>query len=160
MRWTILTCLIILQSCYSFKGISIPPDINTFFIENFEDVTGEVPPGFTQQFSDDLSLKIRNNSRLNIDNNDADLYFSGRFTQFTVRAEDPNSATGTALNKLYVKLEVTKYNSKTEEEEKYRYDEFAEFGADQDFFDVQEAILEDLTERLLERIFNDSFTNW
>lgn len=150
----------IFGSCYSFQGISIPPDISTFYVENFEDQSGEAPPEFNVQFSEDLAQKIRDNSRLKIANDNADLFFSGAITQFRIRAEDPNSETGTALNRLYVTVEVKQYNVKTEAEESSRYEEYAEFAPDQDFFDVQESILEEITERLLERIFNDSFTNW
>ncbi|MDX1684195.1 MAG: LPS assembly lipoprotein LptE [Saprospiraceae bacterium] len=160
MKHWIWSLLIITTSCYTFQGISIPADVDTFYVETFEDVSGEAPPEFNVNFSEDLMRKIRDNSRLQVDQRDPDLYFSGSITQFTVRAEDPNNQVGTALNRLYVRIEVKKFNTVTEEEEVLKYEEIGEFGAEQDFFEVQDAILEDVTERLLERIFNDSFTNW
>lgn len=160
MRIVLLASVLLLSGCYTFQGISIPPDINTFYVENFEDISGEAPPEFNVQFSEDLARKIRDNSRLQIERNAPDIFFSGQISQFRIRAEDPNAATGTALNRLYVTITVNKYNTLTEEETSKRYEEYEEFGAEQDFFEVQERILADITERLLERIFNDSFTNW
>ena len=150
----ILICLSQL-GCYSFQGISIPVDVNTFFVENIEDRTGEMPPGFNEDFSESLADKVRNNTRLKIDNNNPDVSFSVFVTQFTVRAEDPNSETGTALNRLYLTMEVTYYNSKTDEEIKKRYDENEDFGAEDDFTNVQDQLLENISERIIERIFNE-----
>ena len=160
MRPFLFIICLCLAGCYSFQGISIPVEVNTFYVENFEDRTGEMPPGFNEDFSESLADKVRNNTRLRIDNANPDVTFTGAITQFTVRAEDPNSQTGTALNRLYLTMEVTYYNSKTEEEKKKKYDEIEDFGADQDFIDVQEDLLDEISERIIERVFNDSFTNW
>lgn len=160
MRAFLFIICLNLASCYSFQGISIPVEVNTFYVENFEDRTGEMPPGFNEDFSESLADKVRNNTRLKIDNGNPDVTFTGAITQFTVRAEDPNSQTGTALNRLYLTMEVTYYNSKTEEEKKKKYDEIEDFGAEQDFIDVQEDLLDQISERIIERVFNDSFTNW
>ena len=160
MRAFIIIFSMSFVGCYSFQGISIPPEVNTFYVENFEDRTGEMPPGFNEDFSESLTDKVRNNTRLKIDNANPDVTFTGAITQFTVRAEDPNSQTGTALNRLYLTMEITYYNGKTEEEKKKKYDEIEDFGADQDFIDVQENLLDEISERIIERVFNDSFTNW
>jgi hypothetical protein len=160
MRSLLLLFLILLVGCYSFQGISIPPEVNTFYVENFEDRTGEIPPGFNEVFSEDLTTKIRTDSRLRVNSDNPDITFTGVINRFTVRAEDPDKTTGTSLNRLYLTIQVTYFNSVTDEELKKTYDENEDFGADQDFFDIQEALLETISERIIERIFNDSFTSW
>ena len=155
----VIGCLL-MAGCYSFQGISIPPEVNTFYVENFEDRTGEIPPGFNEVFSENLTTKVRTDSRLRVSSEDPDITFTGVINQFRVRAEDPNSTTGTSLNRLYLTIEVIYYNAVTDEEVKRTYDENEDFGADQDFFDIQETLLESISERIIERIFNDSFTNW
>lgn len=160
MRVLIVMSSLLFLGCYSFQGISIPPEVDTFFVENIEDRTGEMPPGFNENFSENLAEKIRSNTRLLIDNGNPDIYFTCVVTLFTVRAEDPNRNTGTALNRLYLNMEVTYFNIKTDEERKLKYNETEDFGAEQDFIDVQEDLLAEVSERIIERIFNDSFTNW
>ena len=160
IRTLFISLVLFSYGCYSLQGISIPAEVDTFYVENFEDRTGEIPPGFNEIFSEDLTTKIRTDSRLRVNSDNPDISFTGVINRFTVRAEDPNSTTGTSLNRLYLTIEVTYYNSATDEEKKKTYDETEDFGADQDFFDIQEDLLDIISERIIERIFNDSFTSW
>ena len=43
--------LITFSGCYSFKGISIDPDVKTFYVQNFESITGNAPPTLALDFT-------------------------------------------------------------------------------------------------------------
>ena len=43
------------SSCYTFRGISIPPEVFTFNVENFDNRALEATPGLAQEFT--LALK-------------------------------------------------------------------------------------------------------
>ena len=55
-----------LSSCgiYGFKGISIPAEINTYLVEDFNFTDVQCETGIEQDFSEALRRKIRDESRL------------------------------------------------------------------------------------------------
>jgi hypothetical protein len=70
--------------CYTFKGISIDPDVKTFFVQNFETETSNAPPTLGLNFTERLKDKIRLESRLSLKNTDADVEFSGKVIDYRV----------------------------------------------------------------------------
>ena len=69
----ILGFSIFYSGCYGFKGISIPPDISTFQVEDFENSAPNAPAAIDQTFSEALKSKIRNESRLRLESNNPDI---------------------------------------------------------------------------------------
>lgn len=160
MRAWIIVMLLGLEACYSFKGISIDPRVNYFFVETFEDASGMIPPGYNEIFSEALTQKILSDTRLDLSEENAEVTFSGRFTRFLVQAEDPGEDTQTNLNRLYVTIAVDYYDSVTEEEWTKKYEDVVDFDASANFVDLEDELLGILQERVIERIFVDAFTNW
>ena len=164
MRLVVIITLIVLQGCYSFRGISIDPEIDYFYIETFNDDSGLLPPGYNEIFTEDFVQKILTDTRLDVSEDKGEIIFSGRFTRFEVRAEDPGQISGntvpTSLNRLYISIVVDYFNEKTEESWTKKYDEVQDFDANANFTDLEEELMEAITERILERIFIDAFTNW
>ncbi|MBK8112509.1 MAG: hypothetical protein IPK46_20450 [Saprospiraceae bacterium] len=64
------------NSCYGFKGITIPADVNTFYVENFDLSTPNAPVEIDVQFSEAMRTKIRNESRLKLRETDPDVVLS------------------------------------------------------------------------------------
>ena len=50
---------LLLNSCYTFKGISISPDINTYFVGNFDHRALNAPADIHVLFGEALRNKIR-----------------------------------------------------------------------------------------------------
>jgi hypothetical protein len=154
---------LLLSACYSFKGFSIDPNLETFKVENFElsPLASIAPPtaglDFAQQFQD----KIRNETRLKYKSEEPDIMFSGTIRQFEVRAVAPRPGELSAANQLVIGIEVEYTNSKNEEQNwRQTWTQFAEFGADQDLLSVQTTLIEQINKRLLDEIFNRAFNNW
>ena len=61
------------SGCYSFKGISIPADAQTFFVTDLENRVPSAPVDLGQQFSESLKQKLLNESRLNFVEIDPDI---------------------------------------------------------------------------------------
>lgn len=156
----IVLCVVCMCGCYSFRGISIDPAVNTFSVETFEDNSGQIPPGYNEIFSEALVQKILSDTRLDLSRTEGDIIFSGRFSRFEVEAENPGRETQTDLNRLHFTIQVESYNVKTEEEWTQEYRDVIDFDADVNFSDVEDDILKILEERMVERIFVDAFTNW
>ncbi|HAD15069.1 MAG TPA: hypothetical protein DCF33_21815 [Saprospirales bacterium] len=158
MLWLFSGC------CYSFKGISIDPDVNTFFVQNFEGQSASAPPTLPLEFTERLKDKIRLESRLNLKNTDADVEFTGKVTEFRVVPVAPKPGEVVALNRLEVGVSVQFIHNKNEKKSwptarSFRH--FAEFDNSQELLSVQDQLLTTtIYPQILEDIFNAAFNDW
>ncbi len=149
------------SGCYSFKGISIPTDVNTYYVELFENQAAASTPTLPRDFTEKLKDKIRRESRLRYTDEDPDIEFSGAITQFSVSAEAPKVNEQIGFNRLTITVTVSFVNNKNEKanwKQQFSFDD--SFAPDQNLLDVQDALIETISNELVERIFNRAFTNW
>ena len=99
---------------YSFRGISIPPDVRTYYVGDFQNAAAEAPGDINQRFAEALRAKVRNESRLIYTEIDPDIEFSGKITAFTLRPEALQAGNTVAQNKLEIFITVTYINNKDE----------------------------------------------
>lgn len=150
--------------CYSFKGISIDPNVSTFFVQNFENESPLAPPTLALEFTERLKDKVRLESRLSLKNNEADIEFSGKVTDFRVVPVAPRPGEQVALNRLEVGVSVSFMNAKDDKKNwtiprSFRH--FAEFDNSVDLLSVQDRLLQDVIyPQILEDIFNAAFNDW
>jgi hypothetical protein len=150
-----------LSSCYSFKGIAIPPEIQTYYIDNFQNGAPQAPGDLNQRFAEALRAKIRNESRLIYNEQDADIVFTGSITGFRLSPEAPQAGNTVALNKLEISVSVEFTNQRIEGKNwKKQFSFFRTFPSDQDFISQQDQLISDIFKQLLENIFNEAFTGW
>jgi len=158
---TTILILIALNGCYSFKGISIDPEVETFYVETFDLRSPDAPATIGITFRDELVDKIRGNSRLDPVNKDPDLEFSGAITRYTVSPIAPEPGERAAINRLDVTVEVDFVSNLNEEDNwKQNFSYFFDFDSDTNLLDIQDTAIEAINEQLLEDIFNKAFTNW
>jgi len=158
----ILVCIALTQcSCYSFKGISIPPEIKSFRIENFTLKAMNAPADIEVEFSEALRRKILNESRLrqNIDN--PDIEFSGSVVRYDVTSEAPREGNTVALNKLEIGVQV-EYKNLQNEEDKWskNFSFFQTYDSTSDLTSIETELIRLIFEQITERVFNDAFTTW
>jgi hypothetical protein len=158
MLWMLSGC------CYSFKGISIDPDVNTFFVQNFEGQAAAAPPTLPLEFTERLKDKIRLESRLNLKNTDADVEFSGKVVEFRVVPVAPKPGEQVALNQLFIGVSVQFFNNKDNKKSwptARTFRHFAEFDNTQELLSIQDQLLTQVIyPQILEDIFNAAFNDW
>lgn len=146
---------------YSFQGISIPPDVTTYYVELFENQAPAAVPTLPRDFTELLKDKIRRESRLRYTETDPDIEFSGAITDFRVTAEAPKANEQIGFNKLTITVQVNFINNKNEKanwKQQFSFEDF--FQPDENLLDVQEGLIETINNELVDRIFNRAFTNW
>lgn len=159
-----LMCLMQAGCCYSFKGISIDPDVNTFFVNSFETEAANAPATMAVTFTESLKDKIRKESRLSLKNSGADVEFSGKVTEFRVVPVAPKPGETVTLNRLEVGFSVQFTNNKNEKKSwtsprPFRH--FAEFDTSKDLLSIQDQLLtETIFPQILEDVFNAAFNDW
>ena len=160
----LLGSILLLQNCYSFRGISIDPTINTFYVAQFENRAPNATPTLAPDFTERLKDKIRNESRLIYTDTDPDVEFVGSISNYRVTSEAPQPGEQVSFNRLTIGVSVEYINNR-EPDEKKRVTKinksfYSEFPSDQNLFDVQDELIQTITIQLVEDIFTAAFTNW
>ena len=150
-----------LPGCYTLNGISISPETETYWVEQFDVNTVEAPAEIGQQFTELLKVKINSNTRLAFDEGAPDVLFTGAIVGFSVTPEAPNDQNRSDLSRLTIRIAV-EYDDALTEANSYQqtFTDYELFPADQDLLTVQDELLGLLFERLTEEAFNTAFSNW
>ncbi len=157
----LITCMMMGHGCYSFKGISIPAEAETFYLTDLENRIPTAPIDLGQQFSETLKLKLTNESRLNFSDLDPDIQFSGEISRFAVTSVAPQPGESTAFNRLEIGVRI-KYEYKLNEEENWEssFSFYQDYSRDENLLDIQDGLITVIFKQLTEDIFNKAFTNW
>jgi len=159
-----LLCLLLicqLFSCYNFKGISIPTEINTFYVDNFTLTSSEAPIDLNQRFTEELRRKIRQETKLVNDNDNPDITFTGSIQSYRINFVAPDENSTTSLNRLEIAIKIN-YISEKNEDDNYSksYSDFEDYDSNADFGSIREGLIDVIIDDILERVFNDAFTDW
>lgn len=158
--------LVVCGGCgvYSFTGSTLPPDVQTISIQNFENPTGEGPANLTNIVTNNFKNFYRRNTNLTILQREGDLQLEGQIVSFTytpaaIQRDGVQDIAG--LNRLTLGVQVRFTNTKNPEK---NFDQL--FSISQDFqqnVDVTQippASIEQLTERLVTDVFNKTVADW
>ena len=153
--------LVTLSCTINFKGITIPPEANTFYVAEFENRAPQAPVDVGQQFSELLKFKLLNETRLTWNDEDPDLEFSGQISRYQVTAMAPQPNELVGFNRLSLAIRVN-YTNNMEEEDTWdnNFSFYQDFGNDVNLLDVQDQLIETIHTQIAEDIFNKAFTSW
>ncbi len=156
-----IICLLSLHSCYSFKGVSIPPNVKTFYVENFNVLTTNAPVGVELDFTEKLRQKMREQARLKFSENEPHVSFKGAIVDYRVFTAAAKEGDVASLNRLELKVNV-EYTDSFKDENSYTttYVEYEDFDANLDVQTVQDGLIEIIFDDIIEKLFNDTFTDW
>jgi hypothetical protein len=154
----------ILSGCkvtYSFSGVNISPDVQTYSVQYFPNRAPIVQAQLSQLFTDALMDKIQANTSLDLSTSGGDVDFSGEITNYETR---PTAITGdetAARNRLTITVRV-KYINLVEPELDYdtSFSRFEEYDASQNLSDVENELIDMIVENIVEDIFNRAFVSW
>ena len=153
-----------LTSCaYTFGGASIPNEMKTVTVRFFENSAPLVIPNLSQQFTEAVKTRIRNQTSLSITPNDGQAIFEGRITGYDIKpvALQGNSTPTAAANRLTITVAVKFTNTidaKGSFEESFtRYYDFLNGASIQS---LQPIAIENINKQLTEDIFNRAFAQW
>lgn len=162
---TFLVSALGLTSCsisYQLNGASI--DYSTTHTISFEYIQNKaalVYAPLTILFNDELQKKYVNQTRLSQVDQDGDLQISGAITGYSLSNQAVNTDAYASITRLTIKVKIkfVNKNNKSENFEK-EFSQFADFDATQLLTDVQDDLCAELTEKLVDDIFNATVANW
>lgn len=151
-----------LASCevqYSMLDGSI--DADSFSVEIFEEQAANAPAGYGITFTEFLRDFVVSRSKMKIKKKDADIEISGKVISYNTTPVSVQSGEVAATNRLTVVLEVSVINNVEEKQSFERnFSQFSDYESSEDLSSVEDALLEDINEKLAQDIVNQLSSNW
>ncbi len=161
--WFVVLMAFLWSSCqfYTFRGISISDEVKSFSVAQFKIIPPIAPPTLGQTVGEKLKNRIRNNTRLKrVDaDTEADLAFVGTIVGYDIVSVASQPGQAATLNQLKISVEMEVTNAK-EEKKTYRqiFSFQQDFPATTDILAVQDQLINTISEKLIDDIFNKTFT--
>src|SRR4051812_34976457 len=156
------TCILLLSSChvYSFKDVSIPPEVKTVKIGFIENKARYVNPQLSPRLTDRLQQKITGQTRLTRTNNDdAHYQISGYISQDNITTAGISNQTA-ATNRLTIGVHITFLNTLTAKTEEFDITRNFDFNANLSRQQAEAGLNDEILRNLTDDIFNRIFSNW
>lgn len=147
--------------CYSFKSTSIDAAINTFYVPLMENRVDNGPATLAITFTEKLKDKVRSQSRLRFQDTDPDLSFIGTVEAFNVTSQAPTSDNISALSRLTISIKIDFENRHDETKNwSQSFSYFQDFDGRTNLLDVQQNLINTISNQIAEDIFNRAFGDW
>lgn len=146
---------------YSLSGASISPDSKTFSVGYFQNLAPLVVPSLSNTFTEALKERFLNQTKLDYVRSNGDLAFEGQIIGYSI---DPVAITGNdraSQNRLTITVKV-KFTNKQNPEFNFdkEFRQFKDFPSSASVVSVQNELIKDVTNQLIDAIFNASVANW
>ena len=160
-----LTIALIVQSCtisYKFNGTAIDYNVyKTIHVSQFPIRAALVYPPLQQTFENALLDYITRNTRLQTTDGSSDLELEGEITGYTL---SPQAVTENALaskTRLTITVRVKYTDNKNDKNDvDQSFSAYQDFDSSEMLTDVQDQLCEEITEQLVDLIFNATLGNW
>lgn len=161
-KYILILIVLNFTSCgvYSFTGASIPEGAETIKIPLVSNKANIIVPSLSQTFTEKLQDRCANETSLNLTNNEQDLLLKGIITKYETR---PISAAGTDIaesNEIVIAIEIEFLNSNTGDKWKQMFTQTSTYDRATNLKDVEDDLIEEISNLLIDAIFNRAFVNW
>jgi outer membrane lipopolysaccharide assembly protein LptE/RlpB len=159
----ILLSTTVLASCgiYSFKDVSIPPEVKTIRIQYIENRARYINPQLSPQLTDKLRQKINNQTRLtNVQTEDAHYDIGGYVSDYSVTTSGISNQQA-ATNRLTVTIHLV-FQNRLDPTKNFEADVSRnfDFSASLSLNQAEAQLGETVVRNMTDEIFNRIFSNW
>jgi hypothetical protein len=133
----------------------------TFSVDYFRPQTPLASPIVAQNFTEELKDVIQRQSTLRLVDSKGELRYEGQITDYRVSPVGVQANETTARNRLTVTVKV-KYTNTIETDLNFErsFTKFADFDSTFDLLAVEDELMAEISEQLIQEIFNASLGNW
>jgi hypothetical protein len=146
---------------YSFTGASIPPDAKTFSITYFVNNADYVEPTLSQILTNALRDRFSSQTPLVMTTADGDLQLEGTITEYSTRPIAIQGNETAALNRLTITVKV-RFTNLIDPARDFEstFSRFEDYPSNEDLSQVKDVLIPEISEALVDDIFNKSVVNW
>lgn len=153
-----------LQSCvsYTFNGSSIDYNVyNTIQVAEFPIRAALVYPPLQQTFENELLNYITHNTKLQTTDNASDLILEGEITGYNLTPQAVTENAYASQTRLTIQVRVKYTDLKNEKNNlDQTFSAYRDFDATLMLTDVQDQLCQEISEELVQLIFNATLGNW
>ena len=154
---------ILISSCgiYSFNGASISKKTKTITIKYFTNNASTIQPTLSQVITEKLKDYFTQQTNLSINDNDGDLKFSGEITKYEIKPMAIQSNEVAGKNRLTIAVKVDFTNIyENEYNFSHTFSRYRDYESSQNFSEIDEILIEEISNELIADIINKSVVNW
>ncbi|MGF1565820.1 MAG: LptE family protein [Flavobacteriales bacterium] len=133
----------------------------TFSVDYFRPQSPLASPAVAQNFTESLKDVIQRQSTLRLVDANGELSYAGQITDYRVSPVGVQADETTARNRLSVTVQV-RYTNTLDQDLNFErsFTKFADFDSNLDLLAVEEELMAEISEQLIQEIFNASLGNW
>jgi hypothetical protein len=156
--------LLFANSCkisYSFTGADIPIQAKTFSVRYFQNNASLVQPMLSQKLTEGLRDRMLQQTSLLMVNSGGDIAFEGEITNYLIQPVAIQGNETAQLTQLLVTVNVRFFN-KISPDKNYEsnFSRFQQFSSSLSLAAVEDNLMDQITEDLVDDIFNKALVNW
>lgn len=161
-----LSCLTLLVACkisYSFTGTDIDyNETKTIKINQFTNQASLVYPTLAQTFSEKVRDVYTKNTKLKFTERDPDIEIEGEITKYELTQQAVKDNAYASESRLTMSVTVRYRNNKNPAKSKdnLTFSAYRDFSNAYMLTDVQEQLNTEMTEDIVDQIFNATMSNW
>jgi hypothetical protein len=145
---------------YSFSGTAIDPRVKTIAVADFQLLAANAPPILLPTFTEKLKNKFTSEARLDLKKVKSDVEVSGAIISYLIEPAASGANDQAQLNRLTLSVRAEFNNRITKEEWNQTFKASENFDRNASLSDVETALIEVLTQKVIDDIYNKAFTNW
>jgi len=161
----LMTVALLVQSCtisYKFNGTAIDYNIyKTIRVSQFPIRAALVYPPLQQTFENALLDYIARNTRLQVVDTSSDLEMEGEITGYTLSPQAVTENAFASKTRLTISVRIKYTDNKNDKNDvDQTFSAYQDFDSSEMLTDVQDQLCEEITEQLVDLIFNATLGNW
>jgi len=145
---------------YNFTGGSIPTNIKTISIQSFFNQSGNGPPSMSLQLTEKLKSFYQNNTKLLILKENGDWKLDGMITKYYVQPIAPQGNLTAGQTRLTITINASFIDELNNRQFKKDFSLYADYGQSQTFNQIEAELVNDILDRLVFSVFNETTSNW
>lgn len=150
------------SSCriYSFRDVTIPPEVKTIRIDLFENRARYVNPQLSARLTEAFNQKVSRQTKLTrTKSEDAHYIVGGYISQYDVTTAGI-SAQQTATNRLTVGVHIILRKTLDNKTDEYDVSRSFDFPASLSVTQAEAQLMDDILKNITDEMFNRIFSNW
>ena len=158
-----LFLFIFITSCgiYSFNGASITKNTETISINYFINSAKTKQPILSQVLTEKLKDYFTQQTNLAISQDDGDLNFKGEIIKYEIKPTAIKSNETAGQNRLTISINVEFKNILDDKNDfKHTFTRYRDYESSENLTDIESVLINEISNELVEDIFNKSVVNW
>ena len=150
-----------LSSCYSFKGVSLDPNLKTIQVSNIRMETAGGPANLSLEINEKLKEYFQRNTSLKINNKNPDLLIEGSIVGYELTTQAPTGDDKAGLNRITLRVQFRLTNRLDEDKNfEQEFSFYQDFPQSQTLTQVEKALIPKLVDQIILDLFNKIAGDW